>query len=961
MILQKRSNGGVARMVPTPVPLRYAVATAVVLACAWMRLALDDVLGDGSQFTFFYLGIVLVAFWCGTAPGLLAIALSAAAADYWFLGERGAFSADFATGVALLVFCSVSSVFLVVVRALRRAQTALLVKSGQNEAILSSITDAFATLDHEWRFTYINARAASIFEQLKKKPSALLGASHWDAFPDLLGTVVEEKYRAAVREQRPERFELFYQPYEGWFEVNVYPSAEGLSIFFRDVTESKNSERALGESAARLHFTLESAGVGDWDMNLLTHEARRSLRHNQAFGYSQPVDQWSFEIFLQHVHPDDREWVRRRFGEAVANQSDWHFECRVIWPDQSEHWIEAHGSVYRVQNERPERMLGIVIDITERKQTELALKDESRVLELLNETGARLASNLDLQSLLQAVTDAGTQLSGAQFGAFFYNTTDERGDAFLLYTLSGAPREAFEKFGQPRATAIFAPTFRGEGVIRCDDVRKDPRYGKMSPHHGMPAGHLPVRSYLAVPVVSRSGEVIGGLFFGHPEPGVFGERDERLIVAVAGQASIAIDNARLYETAQKAAHERTRLLESERSARAEAERMSAMKDEFLATLSHELRTPLNAILGWSQLLRRGVKEEADLRRGLETIERNARVQTQLIEDLLDMSRITSGKLRLDIQQVDPVTVIDAALETVRHAADAKSVRIEKLLDPAGGPVSGDPARLQQVLWNLLSNAIKFTPKGGKVQILLQRVESHTEISIADTGIGISPEFLPHVFERFRQADASTTRLHGGLGLGLAIVKHLMELHGGDVRVHSPGEGLGTTFTLHLPLAVMKRTAVPQERRRSRSPQKPADDGRLVDLSGLKVLIVDDEADARALLQHVLSECEALVLTASSAPEALRLIETERPHVLVSDIGMPGTDGYALLAQVRELGEVRGGGLPAIALTAFARSEDRTRALRAGFLVHVAKPVEPSELVATVASVAGRTGPRVGAD
>ncbi|HEV7393767.1 MAG TPA: ATP-binding protein [Burkholderiales bacterium] len=594
-------------------------------------------------------------------------------------------------------------------------------------------------------------------------------------------------------------------------------------------------------------------------------------------------------------------------------------------------------------------------DITERRRADEALRDETRILELLNKTGTTLSSKLDLQALVQAVTDAATELSGAKFGAFFYNVTDDTGDAFMLYTLSGAPREAFERFGQPRATSLFGPTFRGEGVIRCADVLKDPRYGKWSPHHGMPPGHLAVRSYLAVPVTSRSGDVIGGLLFAHPQTGVFTERSERIIVGVAAQAAVAIDNARLFEAAQKAAEERRQLLESERSARTEAERASAMKDEFLATLSHELRTPLSAILGWSQVLRLRTMGEAELRQGLETIERNARVQTQLIEDLLDMSRITSGKLRLDIQQVAPAKFIEAAAETVRPAAEAKGIRLEAVLDPAAGPISGDPGRLQQVVWNLLSNAIKFTPRSGRVQVVLQRVNSHVEISVADTGIGIRSEFIPHVFDRFRQADASTTRTFGGLGLGLSIVKRLVELHGGTVRAKSDGEGHGTTFTVLLPLSAVRTNADAQDRTHPTTASALAFDFHRPDLSGIKVLVVDDEPDARDLIQRVLAECDAQVLTAGSAAEALALVKAEKPHVLVSDIGMPEVDGYELLRRVRALGPTRGGNLPAVALTAFARSEDRTRALHAGFLVHVSKPVEPSELVATVASVAGRTG------
>jgi PAS domain S-box-containing protein len=405
---------------------------------------------------------------------------------------------------------------------------------------------------------------------------------------------------------------------------------------------------------------------------------------------------------------------------------------------------------------------------------------------------------------------------------------------------------------------------------------------------------------------------------------------------------------------EKAAQEREQLLSNERVARAEAERMSAMKDEFLATLSHELRTPLSAILGWAQVLRRGSKDEADLQKGLDTIERNARMQTQLIEDLLDMSRITSGQVRLDIQPVLPDSVVEAALETVRPSAEAKGIRIEKVLDPLAGPVSGDPARLQQVIWNLLSNAVKFTPKNGKIQVLLERVNSHIEISVADTGIGIRPEFLPHVFERFRQADSSTTREYAGLGLGLSIVKHLVELHGGTVHAESAGEGRGATFVVHLPVSVVRRDRSSGERVHPRTADPSSSDFKVVDLSEIKVLVVDDEADARDLIRRIVEECGAEVLTAGSAMEALQMVEQDRPHVLVSDIGMPGVDGYEFLRRVRALGEAKGGKVHAIALTAFARSEDRTRALRAGFLYHVSKPVEPSELIATLASAAGRT-------
>lgn len=610
--------------------------------------------------------------------------------------------------------------------------------------------------------------------------------------------------------------------------------------------------------------------------------------------------------------------------------------------------------------QRAEQELTGAKEALERKTTELAhtvavLREETQALELLNRTGAILSSELNLDALIQAVTDAATRMSGAQFGAFFYTKSDEAGDAFMLFALSGASRDAFEKFGQPRSTALFGPTFKGEAPIRCDDVLQDSRYGKTAPYHGMPPGHLAVRSYLAVPVKSRLGDVLGGLLFGHPEPGMFTERTERLIVGIATQAAVAIDNARLYDNAQKAAKEREQLLVSERNAREEAERANAMKDDFLATLSHELRTPLNAILGWAQILRRGTRDEADLRKGLETIERNARAQSQLIDDLLDMNSITSGKVRLDIQRLQPTAFIEAAIETVRPAAEARGIHIERLLDPSAGPIYGDPGRLQQVVWNLLSNAIKFTPKSGKVQVLLERVNSHIEISVADTGVGIAADFMPFVFDRFRQADGSSTRRHGGLGLGLTITKNLVELHGGTVRVRSPGERLGATFSVYLPVTAVNLHDGNQPRAHPKTLNDLPPGFNPVDLSGVTVLVVDDERDARELVQRILLECNAKVFTAGTAAEALALVESCRPQILVSDIGMPNVDGFELLRRVRALGAAKGGKVAAIALTAFARSEDRTKALRAGFLVHVSKPVEPSELIASVASAAGRAG------
>jgi PAS domain S-box-containing protein len=723
-----------------------------------------------------------------------------------------------------------------------------------------------------------------------------------------------------------------------------------------DITSRKEAAETLRENAERLRAIFNQAAVGIAVATLDGGFVEMNKRFAEILGYS--PDELRGLTFTSITHPDDLTVTARATGQLLAGTvPEYVLEKRFRRRDGTTVWSLTTVTLLKDATGQPQRLIGVIEDITSRKRAEAALQEETRILELLNETGRSLASKLDMETLTQTVTDAATQLSGAQFGAFFANTTDDKGDSFVLYTLCGVPREALDTFGAHPAAALFGAMLRGEAPIRCADLLNDACYGTPASAGGLPEGSLSVRSCLAVPVRSGTGEVSGGLFLGHAEPSIFTDRSERLIVGVAAQAGIAIDNARLYEAAQRAAEERKMLLESERAARTAAERMSDVKDEFLATLSHELRTPLNAILGWSQVLRTGPQNETDYVKGLETIERNARIQTQLIEDLLDMSRITSGKIRLDIQTVHPLGFIEAAVETVRPAADAKGIRLERMLDPAAGPISGDPGRLQQVVWNLVSNAIKFTPKDGRVQILLERVNSLIEISVADTGVGIKPEFIPHLFERFRQGDASTTRKYGGLGLGLSIVKNLVELHGGIVKVESPGEGKGTTVTVRLPLTVVHRPKGAADRQHPTTPSASATSFVAAELAGLTVLVVDDQSDARDLIKRVLEDCGAAVLTAGSVADALVLVEAQRPDVLVTDIGMPDADGFELLRRVRALGPDRGGKVPAIALTAFARSEDRTRALRAGFLVHVSKPVDPSELVATVASVAKRAADR----
>jgi PAS domain S-box-containing protein len=399
---------------------------------------------------------------------------------------------------------------------------------------------------------------------------------------------------------------------------------------------------------------------------------------------------------------------------------------------------------------------------------------------------------------------------------------------------------------------------------------------------------------------------------------------------------------------RQAASERENLLEAERAARNEAERLGRMKDEFLATLSHELRTPLNAVLGWTILLRRLAPGSPDHVKGLETIERNARAQAQIIEDLLDMSRIISGKVQLDVKPVNIREIVEAGVDAIRPAAEAKRLRVNSILDSKITLVRADANRLQQVMWNLLSNAVKFTPSDGHVRVALERVQSHVEVCVEDSGIGIQAEFLPHVFDRFRQADASITRGHGGLGLGLAIVKHIVELHGGNVRVRSGGEGKGSSFVVSLPVYSMQSDLQDPPDETSRA-EIELDSAELPSLEALRILVVDDQPDAREMIGNLVLSRNGHVMLADSAEQALEILGCERVDVLVSDIGMPGTDGYELIRRVRALsGAVAR--TPAIALTAYARTVDRQRALMAGFQMHLPKPVEPRELIAGIASL-----------
>ena len=448
-------------------------------------------------------------------------------------------------------------------------------------------------------------------------------------------------------------------------------------------------------------------------------------------------------------------------------------------------------------------------------------------------------------------------------------------------------------------------------------------------------------SLLVVPLKSQN-VVLGALVCGISDANRhFSSSDVALAEELARRAAVAIDNARLYELSQRE--------------RALVEEASRAKDEFVALISHELRTPLSAILGWSRMLRGGDVPEETREHALDVIERNATAQSQLVGDLLDASRIVSGKIRLNFAQLDPIDIVDLAIEGVRPTADAKHIRLTSDLAADLGTLRGDGDRLQQIVWNLLTNAVKFTPKGGAVRVSLRRAESQIELVVEDNGVGIPPEFLPYVFERFRQADSGSTRRHMGLGLGLSIAKHLVELHGGSIKSRSPGVGLGATFVVTLPISPVTSPTFDLPRERATTGAPPADD-LTSSVRGIRLLVVDDEPDARDLLQTLLGMYGMVVETAASAAEALERLKDFQPDAIVSDIGMPDEDGYILIRKIRTLPQETKKNIPAIALTAFARKEDRMQALVAGFNAHLAKPVEPTTLVAMIADLVGRTAP-----
>jgi PAS domain S-box-containing protein len=696
------------------------------------------------------------------------------------------------------------------------------------------------------------------------------------------------------------------------------------------------TERAaqwLGDGAS-VRVALEAGQLGIWEWDVTTGRVRWSRSLEAIHGLSPGAFGGTLEAFQADIHPDDRATVMAAITHTLDQRSDHRVEYRIVRPDGSVRWVEGRGQI--VEDGRHRRLLGVCMDVTERKRAEQELDDRRREAEVVAELTRTVSASLDLDTVLQRVCVAARELTGSDTASI---ALPENAETPLPDAMVVRARVAPGASDQPvrrieRGRGVGGRVMETGRPFRTDNYRTDPRFTK---DYVDPAGEAGTVAAMVVPV-RIDGRVGGLLYVTNLVPRAFSDSDESVLLGLADHAAVAIRNASV--------------LAIQQAALAAAEGANRAKDEFLATLSHELRTPLTAMLGWVRMLRSGRLTGEQAHGALEVIERNTRLQAQLINDLLDVSRIVAGKLQLDMRPMELVSIFEEALASMKGDADAKGLVIESSINPSAGPVLGDRLRLQQIVVNLLSNALKFTPSDGRITVVLERVGANARIQVADTGIGIEPALLPHVFNRFLQADSTSSRKHGGLGLGLAIVRHLAELHGGSVRAESAGPGHGATFTLELPILIAgsgrgERVAI--ERLEGVEPRLPR-------LDGLRVLVVDDHDDARELISTVLEQCGADVAVAGSADEALQVLEQRRVDVLVSDLAMPGADGFELIRRVRAREQAAGAAtLPAVALTAYAGTVDRARALAAGFQAHASKPIAPDELATLVDSLTGRHG------
>ncbi|MEG3968514.1 ATP-binding protein [Microcoleus sp. T2B6] len=865
----------------------------------------------------------------------------------------------------------------------------------RERTILGRVTDGFMAMDLDFRITYANQAAQEVS---RTSLEAILGKTMWEAFPGTIGNQFEIQYRRASSEQVAVEFEEYYAPFDLWVEVHAYPSPTGLSVFFRDINDRKKIEQERERFLA----------VGS-DLQVITgingYFHWVSPTFERILGWT--PDEMTSRPWTEFVHPDDLGTSIAEADSLFSGNETFTFENRYRHKDGSYRWFLWNAQPY------PEEQViyGAAVDITdrvrvenERQRAEAALReseeqsrniiesigeaffavDENWRFTYVNQFAETLLDRTPGDLIGKNLWEEYPGLIGSEFEPIYWSAMRDRLPASLTafypdhdrwYEVRSYPAaqgitvyfknvtdqiqaEAALRQSEERYRTLFESIDEGFCIIEvlfdANNTPIDYRFLEINPVFEQQTGlrqavgktvrqlvpdieHHWIKIYGQVALTGESVRFENGSEALNRWFDVYacrtGQPEARKVALVFKDIS---DRKRMEG-------EREKLLQREQTAREAAERANRIKDEFLAVLSHELRTPLNPILGWSNLLQHGKLDAAKTASALASIERNAQLQLQLIDDLLDISRILSGKLSLNAMSVDLNMVISAALETVRLAAEAKSLQIQTTFSPSQGMVMGDSGRLQQVIWNLLSNAVKFTPQGGQITVRLTQSRTHAQIQVTDTGKGINPDFLPYVFEHFRQEDGATTRKFGGLGLGLAIARQVVEMHGGRIWGESRGEGQGATFTVELPLLhtanLVEEVADTTEAR--------WDD---LHLASLRVLVVDDEQDSRDFVAFVAEEAGAKVTAVGSAIEALQLLSTTPFDILLCDIGMPDMDGYMLVRQVRALPPEQGGQIPAIALTAYAGDFNQNQALAAGFQRHLAKPVEPNELVQAIVTL-----------
>ena len=809
----------------------------------------------------------------------------------------------------------------------RKAERALRASEERLRAVFSQAAVGIATAEFDGRFQEANQKFCAILgyplEELRGH--TFLDLTHPDDV-EPTRTQVRRLVEGAIPSYALEKRYLRKDGNPVWSSttVTLLRDESGAATQFigiiEDITERKRTEELQARLAAVVEFTDDAIITKTLEGIITTWNpgAQRIFGYTAAEAIGRPVTMLIPEEKQLNEEPTILERLRR--GERID-----HYETTRRHKDGKIVFVSLTVSPLKDGSGEIIGASKIARDITHQKRAEQILREQAKVLGLLETTGKAIGSKLELRKVLQTVTDVATQLSGAKFGAFFYNVTNDQGESFLLYTLSGAPREAFEKFGLPRNTPIFHPTFTGQGVVRSGDITRDPRYGTMPPHHGMPKGHLPVRSYLATSVIGRAGEVLGGLFFGHPDPDVFNEASERLVIGVAAQAAVAMDNARLYEAAQREIESRERAEEALR----ETDRR---KDEFLATLAHELRNPLAPIRQAAMISQSPSATDEAKHWSHEVISRQVKHMSLLLDDLLDVSRITRGTLALRIEMTDLATIVDAAVEQARPLIDAKHHELETNLPSSPVRFAGDPLRLAQILSNLLTNAAKYTDPRGKIRLDATADAGEVVIKVTDTGVGLTSEAIPSVFTMFSQVKGTEDRSEGGLGIGLALAKGLMSLHGGTIEAASAGIGRGSEFTVRLP----RRTVAEAD------PRDPAVEVAARARPVRRVLIADDNGDAAESLAMLIRLDGHEVAVGANGIEALELIDAVNPEVAFLDIGMPGLDGYEVARRIRA--NPRHAGVVLAAVTGWGQESDKARARAAGFDLHFTKPIEPDKLL-----------------